>query len=38
LLEDSKDVKNGLLGMSFLSKFHFTLDQKDQKLILRKLE
>ena len=38
LLEDSKDIKNGLLGMSFLSKFHFTLDQKGQKLVLRKLE
>lgn len=38
LLEDSKDIKNGLLGMSFLSKFHFTLDEKGQKLVLRKLE
>lgn len=38
LLEDSQAVKNGLLGLSFLSKFHFTLDQKAQKLILRKLE
>ncbi len=27
LLEDSKEIKDGLLGMSFLSKFHFTLDQ-----------
>ncbi len=34
----SKEIKDGLLGMSFLSKFHFTLDQKGQKLILRKLE
>jgi clan AA aspartic protease (TIGR02281 family) len=38
LLEDNKEIKDGLLGLSFLSKFHFTLDQKDQKLILRKLE
>jgi len=38
LLEDNKDIKDGLLGMSFLSKFHFTLDQTGQKLILRKLE
>ena len=38
LLEDSKGVNDGLLGMSFLSKFHFTLDQTGQKLVLRKLE
>ena len=38
LLEDSKEIKDGLLGLSFLSKFHFTLDQTGQKLILRKLE
>ena len=38
LLEDSKGIKDGLLGLSFLSKFHFTLDQAGQKLILRKLE
>ena len=38
LLEDSKEIGDGLLGMSFLSKFHFTLDQKGQKLILRKSE
>ena len=38
LLEGGKEIKNGLLGMSFLSKFHFTLDQKGQKLILRKLD
>ena len=38
LLEDSKEIKDGLLGLSFLSKFHFTLDQAGQKLILRKLE
>lgn len=37
LLEDSKGIKDGLLGLSFLSKFHFTLDQTGQKLILRKL-
>ncbi|MBF0570294.1 MAG: clan AA aspartic protease [Candidatus Omnitrophica bacterium] len=38
LLEDSKGLKDGLLGLSFLSKFHFTLDQNGQKLILSKLE
>jgi len=39
LLEDSsKEIRDGLLGLSFLSKFHFTLDEKGQKLILRKLE
>ncbi len=38
LLEDSKEIKDGLLGLSFLSKFHFTLDQTGQKLILKKLE
>lgn len=38
LLEDSKEIRDGLLGLSFLSKFHFTLDQKGQKLILRKPE
>jgi clan AA aspartic protease (TIGR02281 family) len=38
LLESNKEIKDGLLGMSFLSKFHFTLDQKGQKLVLRKSE
>ena len=38
LQEDNREIKDGILGMSFLSKFHFTLDQKGQKLILRKLE
>ncbi len=38
LLEDSKGINDGLLGLSFLSKFHFTLDQTGRKLILRKLE
>jgi len=37
LLEDSKGISDGLLGLSFLSKFHFTLDQTGQKLILRKI-
>jgi len=37
LLEDNEGaISDGLLGMSFLSKFHFTLDQTGQKLILRK--
>ncbi len=39
LLENSKaGMSDGLLGMSFLSKFHFTLDQTGQKLILRKAD
>jgi len=38
MLEDSKEIKDGLLGLSFLSKFHFTLDQAGQRLILKKLE
>lgn len=38
LLEDSKEINDGLLGLSFLSKFHFTLDQAGQKLILKKIE
>lgn len=37
LLQSNKEIKDGLLGMSFLSKFHFTLDQTGQKLILKKL-
>ena len=36
MLEDNKVIKDGLLGLSFLSQFHFTLDQEGQKLILRK--
>jgi len=36
LMESSKEIKDGLLGMSFLSKFHFTLDQTGQELILKK--
>jgi len=42
LLEDNKEIegafKDGLLGLSFLSKFHFALDQQGQRLILRKTE
>jgi clan AA aspartic protease (TIGR02281 family) len=38
LMEDSKEISDGLLGMTFLSKFHFTLDEKGQKLILRRIE
>ena len=42
LLEDNKEIesafKDGLLGLSFLSKYHFTLDQEGQRLILRKPE
>jgi len=37
LLEKSQGINDGLLGLSFLSKFHFTLDQTGQKLILKKL-
>ncbi len=36
LMEDNKGVKDGLLGLSFLSKFHYSLDQSGQKLILKK--
>ncbi len=36
VLDNVKGIKYGILGMSFLSKFHFTLDQTAQKLILRK--
>ncbi len=36
LLKENKKVGDGLLGLSFLNKFHFTLDHKGQKLILRK--
>ena len=42
LLEDNKEIesafKDGLLGLSFLNKYHFTLDQDGQRLILRKPE
>ena len=38
LLENAKEINDGLLGLSFLSKFHFTLDEKGQKLVLSKLE
>jgi len=38
LLDDSKGIADGLLGLSYLSKFHFVLDQTGQKLILRKSE
>ncbi len=42
LLEDNKEIesafKDGLLGLSFLNKYHFTLDQEGQRLILRKPE
>lgn len=40
LLEDSSAIqaafKDGLLGLSFLNKYHFALDQRGQRLILRK--
>jgi len=42
LLEDNKEIesafKDGLLGLSFLNKYHFTLDHEGQRLILRKPE
>jgi len=38
LMEDTNEIKDGLLGMSFLSKFHFTFDQEGQRLILKKLD
>jgi predicted aspartyl protease len=40
LLKKDKELetrfKDGLLGLSFLSKYHFALDQKNARLILRK--
>lgn len=36
LLEPCPGIKDGLLGMTFLKNFHFIVDDKDQKLILRK--
>lgn len=40
LLEYDKEIeeasKDGLLGLSFLKRFHFALDEKDKKLILKK--
>jgi predicted aspartyl protease len=30
------DMQDGLLGMSFLKNFKFTIDQKEKKLILQK--
>ncbi len=42
LLESNNAIegafKDGLLGLSFLNKYHFTLDQQGQRLILRKEE
>ena len=36
--EDSASIpEDGLLGMSFLKKFNFKIDQKNDKLILEKL-
>jgi clan AA aspartic protease (TIGR02281 family) len=40
LLEDIGDIafKDGLLGMSFLNKFNFKVDQNNKQLILEKLQ
>jgi len=40
LLEDVEDAgfKDGLLGMSFLNRFNFKVDQKNKRLILEKIE
>jgi len=42
LLEENKEIeescKDGLLGLSFLSRFHFAIDKKNDKLILKKTE
>jgi len=38
LLDSNREISDGLLGLSFLSKFHYSLDQAGQKLILRKTE
>jgi len=39
LLDDTGDLGfgDGLLGMSFLKRFNFTVDQKQKKLTLEKL-
>jgi len=38
LIDENPDINFGILGMSFLSNFHFTLDQQGQKLILKKTQ
>ena len=41
-LEDDREISNalndGLLGLSFLSKFNFTLDKRNSRLILKKVQ
>jgi len=38
LLDEAGDIgSDGLLGMSFLKRFNFKVDQKEKKLILEKL-
>ena len=38
LLDTETEVGDGLLGMSFLSKFNFQIDSENKKLILKRLE
>lgn len=38
LLDSEEDIGDGVLGMSFLSKFNFQIDNVEKKIILKKLE
>lgn len=38
LLDSEEDVADGVLGMSFLNKFNFQIDNTDKKIILKKME
>ncbi len=38
LLQDNREISDGLLGLSFLGKFHYTLDPVRQILVLKKLQ
>jgi len=38
LLDPEEDIGDGVLGMSFLSKFNFQIDNAEKKIILKKLE
>lgn len=38
LLEPEEDIGDGVLGMSFLNKFNFQIDNSEKKIILKKME